>query len=146
VRLLDTAANGDDLIADSRVAATEPSPISMYQQERDGDVVYSCMWNWILSLDGSGTVCDYEMGSKDSNETTSGFLWYSTSTGKLTVISTFQTDEEGPGGDNALYWVNSTGRTVIGEVGPVGGDQVGVITGDKFTPLPGITNPGAAAW
>jgi hypothetical protein len=144
VRLLDTAASGDDLIADSRVAATQPSPISAFQQERAGDVVYSCMWNWIISLDGSGTVCDYETGSEGS--TTSGFLWYSTSTGKLTVISTFQTSEQGPGGDNSLYWVNSTGTTVIGGVGPVGGDRVGVITGDTFTPLPGITNLGAAAW
>lgn len=146
VRLLDTAASGDSLIADSRVAATQPSPISVVQQERDGDVVYSCLWNWIISLDGSGTICDYQMGSKDSNDTTSGFLWYSTSTGKLTVISTFQTSKEGPGGDNSLYWVNSTGTTLIGGVGPVGGNRVGVITGDTFKPLPGIANLGAAAW
>ncbi len=144
VRLLDTATSGDDLIADSRVAATQASPISTFRQARDGDTVYNCLWNWIISLDGSGTVCDYEAGSGGS--TLSGFLWYSTRTGKQTVISTFQTSKQGPGGDNSLYWVNSTGTTLIGGVGPVGGNRVGVITGDTFKPLPGIANLGAAAW
>jgi len=144
VRLLDTAASGDNLITDSRVGGTQLSPLALFRQARAGDPVYSCLWNWIISLDGSGTVCDYETGS--GGATTSGFLWYSTSTGKLTVISTFHTSGHGPGGDNSVYWVNSTGTTVVGGVGPVAGDRVGVITGDKFTPLPGIANLGAAAW
>jgi hypothetical protein len=45
-------------------------------------------------------------------------------------------------GDISLYWVNSTGKILIG----ASGIRVGVINGERLTPLPGITGPGAAAW
>jgi hypothetical protein len=45
-----------------------------------------------------------------------------------------------------LYWVNSTGKILIGGILTPAGIRVGVINGERFTPLPGIAGLGAAAW
>jgi hypothetical protein len=46
----------------------------------------------------------------------------------------------------SLYWVNSTGKTAIGTSETAGGGRIGVMNGDKFTPLPGVTGFAAIAW
>jgi hypothetical protein len=146
VRLLDTAASGDNLIADSRIAAIEFDPKSFRpgQLSRSKNHVSPCVTDSIMSLDGSAIVCAYDtnMGGR---ETTTGFLRYSTKTGKPAVASVFQLQGQSPG-DISLYWVNSTGNILIGGIGTRSGIRVGVINGQKFTPLPGITALGAAAW
>ena len=46
----------------------------------------------------------------------------------------------------SLYWVNSTGKIAIGTSETAGGGRIGVMNGDKFTPLPGVTGFAAIAW
>ena len=150
VRLLDTTASGDDLIANSRLAVIEAnftSRGSPFQAPPSWskDNVSQCVTDGILSLDGSAIVCGYttNMGGRD---TTSGFIRYSTGTGKPTlVLGVYQIQGQAPG-DISLYWVNSTGKILIGGILTNGGIRVGVINGETFTPLPGIAGLGAAAW
>jgi hypothetical protein len=148
VRLLDTTASGDNLIADSRLAVinvkfgikhglpTLPFPAK--------DNVSSCVTNEIISLDGSAIVCGYTTNTGHS--TTTGFIRYSTRTGKPTRLLGVSQFRGQAGGDISLFWVNSTGTTLIGGVLTPRGIQVGVINGEKFTPLPEIGGLNAAAW
>jgi len=46
----------------------------------------------------------------------------------------------------SLYWVDSTGKILIGGILMPSGIRVGVISSERFTPLPGIAGLGAAAW
>ena len=160
VRLLDTAASGDNLIADSRIAAIEFDPNSYRPRQirTSKDHVSPCVTDSIMSLDGSTIVCGYStdmmlskgpLNSKTLStakfETTTGFIRYSTTTGKPAVLGAFQFQGQA-WGDISLYWVNSAGNILIGEIGTPSGIRVGVINGEKFTPLPGVTALGAAAW
>jgi hypothetical protein len=150
VRLLDTAASGDNLIADSRLAVIEANftsrgggqsgPPSMSK-----DNISQCVTDGIISSDGSAIVCGYTT-NMSGRETTTGFIRYSTTTGKLTaVLGVYQFQGQAPG-DISLYWVNSTGRVLIGGILTPRGIRVGVINGETFTPLPGLAGLGAAAW
>jgi hypothetical protein len=83
---------------------------------------------------------------QESRDTTTGFIGYSTSTGKASaVLGVYELGGQA-GGDISLYWVNSAGNILVVGVLTPGGIRVGVINGEKFTPLPGTTDLGAAAW
>jgi hypothetical protein len=150
VRLLDTAAGGDNLITDSRLAVIETSftapdgsqtgPPSMSK-----DNISQCVTDGIISSDASAIVCGYttNMGGR---ETTTGFIRYSTTTGKPTAVLGVHKFRGQAPGDISLYWVNSTGKILIGGILTPAGIRVGVINGQRFTPLPGIAGLGAAAW
>jgi hypothetical protein len=82
----------------------------------------------------------------DGRETTTGFIRYSTTTGKPTAVLGVHKFRGQAPGDISLYWVNSTGKVLIGGILTPAGIRVGVINGERFTPLPGIAGLGAAAW
>jgi hypothetical protein len=150
VRLLDTAASGDNLIADSRLAVIEADFTSQGVRQSgppfmSKDNISQCVTDGIISSDGSAIVCGYttNMGGR---ETTTGFIRYSTATGKPTaVLGLYQFQGQAPG-DISLYWVNSTGTILVGGTQTPSGIRIGVINGERFTQLPGITSLGAAAW
>ena len=102
-----------------------------------------------MSLDGSAIVCGYAstiMHTLKSAEATTGFIRYSTRTGKPTGVLGVSGFPGQSGGDISLHWINSTGKILIGTILTPSGTRVAVINGEKFTPLPGITGLGAAAW
>ena len=151
VRLLDTAAGGDDLITDSRLAVTESRPrADAAGRLTSKDHVSQCVTDSIISAgrlrDRLRLLDDIAGHGWAGLETTTGFIRYSTKTGKSAVLGVFQFKGQGQGRDISLYWVNSTGND------PDRGDRDAprnprrVINGEKFTPLPGITRLGAAAW
>ena len=150
VRLLDTAASGDNLIADSRLAVTEANFTSQGGRQSgppsmSKDNISQCVTDGIISSDGSAIVCGYTTNMA-GRETTTGFIRYSTTTGKPTaVLGVYQFQGQAPG-DISLYWVNSTGKILIGGILTPSGIRVGVINSERFTPLPGIAGLGAAAW
>jgi hypothetical protein len=150
VRLLDTTASGDNLIADSRLAVIEASFTSQGGRQSgppslSKDNISQCVTDGIISSDGSAIVCGYTT-SVESGETTTGFIRYSTTTGQPTaVLGVYQFQGQAPG-DISLYWVNQTGNVLIGGILTPSGIRVGVINSERFTPLPGIANLGAAAW
>jgi hypothetical protein len=146
VRLLDTTASGHNLIADSRLAVIlgPPGPHSV-SPAKAKDHVSPCVTDSIMSPDGSAIVCGYttNMGGR---EMTTGFIRYSTRTGKRArVFGVFQFRGQA-GGDISLYWTDSAGKTLIGGILTPRGIRVGVINGKKFTPLPRTAGLGAAAW
>jgi hypothetical protein len=149
VRLLDTSASGDNLIADSRLAviemnfASQGGPPTFPFPAKDD--VSPCVTDSIMSLDGTAILCGYST-NMDGRKTTTGFIKYSTRTGDpAALIGVFQFQGQ-VGGDITLFWTNSTGTIAIGGIGTPRGVQVGVIHGQRFTPLPGITSLGGAAW
>jgi hypothetical protein len=153
VRLLDTTASGDNLITDSRLAVIEANFTSQGWGQsrsllRSKDHISRCVTDSIISLDRSAIVCGYAttiVRSGAAQDTTTGFIRYSTRTGKPTHVDVFRFRGQA-GGDVSLYWTDSAGKTSIGGVLTPRGIRVGVINGETFTPLPGITGLGAAAW
>jgi hypothetical protein len=161
VSLLDTAASGDSLLADSRLAVTELD-LATRQGTSVGtppDYVSECVTDSILSLDGSAIVCGYtttmgpahpannQAAVNPANErTATGFVRYSTKTGKPAQVYGVSTFKGQAGGSISLWWTSSTGKTLIGGVPTRTGIRVGVISGQTFTPLPGTGVLGAVAW
>jgi hypothetical protein len=146
VRLLDTAARGTDLMADSRPAVTGPSVRDLGFSLKAAPPYYflQCFTDAMISVDGSTIVCGYS--TTVGKTTTMGFAQYSTRTGKMNhVFGLIHFQGEAPTGIS-LYWVNSTGTTAIGTSETTGGGRVGVMNGDTFTPLPGVTGFEAIAW
>ena len=147
VRLLDTAAGGTDLIAASRLAVIETKFGDSGGSLRNPAPPYyfvECVTNAIISMDGSAIVCGYS--TTDGNTTTMGFAHYSAVTGKMNHISG-PVHFTGNGSIGiALYWVNSTGKIVIGTSQTAAGGRLGVMNGDTFTPLPGATGFQTLAW
>ena len=147
VRLLDTAASGTDLIADSRLAVIERNFRDLGRSLKNATPPYyfvSCITDAMISMDGSAIVCGYS--TSVGNTTTMGFAQYSTRTGKMNhVVGLVHFEGKAPIGIS-LYWVNSTGKTAIGTSETTGGGRVGVLNGDTFTPLPGVTGFEAIAW
>jgi hypothetical protein len=147
VRLLDTAAGGTDLMADSRLAVIERNFSDLGRSLRDAAPPYyfaSCITDAMISMDGSAIVCGYS--TTVGNTTTMGFAQYSTATGKMNdVVGLVHFEGQAPIGIS-LYWVNATGKIAIGTSETTGGGRVGVMNGDTFTPLPGVTGFAAIAW
>jgi hypothetical protein len=144
VRLLDTAAGGTDLMADSRLAVIEQKFGDPDRNPAPPYYFVSCVTNAIISMDGSVIVCGYSTST--GNTTTMGFAHYSAVTGKMNhVAGLVHLNGNAPGGIS-LYWVNSTGKIAIGTSETTGGGRVGVMNGDTFTPLPGVTGFKAIAW
>jgi hypothetical protein len=147
VRLLDTTAGGANLIADSRLAVTERSFRDLGRSLKNASPPYyfvSCITDAMISMDGSAIVCGYS--TSVGKTTTMGFAEYSTRTGTMDhVVGLVHFQGHAPIGI-ALYWVNSTGTIAIGTSETAGGGRVGVMNGDKFTPLPGVSGFEAIAW
>jgi hypothetical protein len=150
VRLLDTAASGDNLITDSRLAV-----IDMRIGTDEGTLSYpllpkgesaQCLTVSIMSLDGSSIDCGLSAFSLDGNASTTAFVRYSASTGKPVALIGDYHLPHNVDGTTRLFWINATGTTGIGVIGTPSGDRIGVIDGKTFTPLPGLQPPYVAAW
>jgi hypothetical protein len=146
VRLLDTAAGGTNLMTDSRLVF-EQSIKDLGRSLKHAAPPYyfvSCITDAMISMDGSAIVCGYS--TSVGKTTTMGFAQYSTGTGKMNhVVGLVHFQGHAPIGIS-LYWVNSTGKIAIGTSETTGGGRVGVMNGDTFTPLPGVTGFEAIAW
>jgi hypothetical protein len=143
VRLLDTAGRGTNLMADSRAVIWQNN-LSRSLKAAPPYYFLSCITNAMISIDGSAIVCGYS--TTVGKTTTTGFAQYSTRTGKMNhVTGLVHFDGNAPTGIS-LYWVNSTGKIAIGTSETAGRGRIGVMNGDKFTPLPGVTGFAAIAW
>jgi hypothetical protein len=149
VRLLDTTGSEGNLIADSRLAVTEFVPGAKSLPSLPPDYLSQCVTDAIMSADGSSVVCGYTTGtlrSASSYRTTTGFIRYSTKTGRQVQVYGVSTFNGQAGGDISVWWTSATGKTLIGAILTPGGIRVGVISGQTFTPLPQATGLGAVAW
>jgi hypothetical protein len=146
VRLLNTTASGDSLIADSRLAVVLGPGNPAGSPVNTKDHVSECVTDDIISADGSSIICGYAttIEGPSSTETTTGFVRYSTSTGKIAGVTGVYQFAGQSAGDIALYWVSLMGNVVIGSNLTPSGVGTSVINGDRFTPLPGPAGPGVA--
>ncbi len=105
-----------------------------------GQTLYRCPVGMIVTPDGSAVVCPDDTIIKitqDRSETRStGFPEFSTATGHVTRIVGHwpQGGPADPAVVNVL-WSDPSGRVLIGTIGSAGRHWVGIISGNRFTPL-----------
>jgi hypothetical protein len=150
VRLLTTSARGGSLLADSRIAVVVRR-LTPLRGPLPAHEPLSCQTDQIVSPDGSVIVCGAQatvrvvrVGHSLKITVEEAFLEYSAATGKLLRTMDKHT-MSGPGAFN-LYWSGPSGRILIVATPSGSGSRAGVLSGARFTPLPGAANLGAAAW
>ena len=109
----------------------------------------SCQEDSTITADGSALVCGAltvvnQTVKRDSRGdftgfrrgAVTGFLEYSTATGKVTRILGHWAFGSVGALSVEVLWSNATGSVLIGIIPNAGGGRVGVISGNTFTPLP----------
>jgi hypothetical protein len=163
LRLLDLTTGGGSLLADSREAVSlinQDSLPAMASLPPDGNaspslsvspslsagaalpmrspvqqaVTPKCQLDAIITPDGSAIVCG-ATGTLPHQGAETEFIEYSTATGKVARVLGHWTFGTGGLAVDVL-WSNASGSVLIGMI--PGGDtgQVGVISGNEFTPVP----------
>jgi hypothetical protein len=133
VRLLDTGSDGGSLLAASHPAVTLANAFAM------GKTLYQCQEEMIITPDGSTIVCPsttiaYITKNRPTKRNT-GFPEFSATTGRpIRILGDWAQDQTEPS-VSALLWAGTAGKVLIGMVHSAGRDWVGVISGNKFTPL-----------
>jgi hypothetical protein len=132
-RLLNLGNAGGSLLAASRPAVTLANTANM------GQTLYQC-GSLILTLDGSELVCvsgEITKIAKDGTTTyTTGFPEFSAATGHLTrILGHWHPNQWHEPLAVELLWSDASGRVLIGAIHAGGRNWVGVISGNKFTPL-----------
>jgi hypothetical protein len=164
VWLLNTDREGGSLVgSDSRLAVlfnmTAPSAIPSAPPTPAATVspltflqIAKCELNDIITTDGSAIVCG--AGGITSLHGTSrdieaGFVEYSTATGKvLRIFGQRMVDNAGAIAANVL-WSNASGSVVIGSIPNHGDGELGIVSGNHFTPLslpPNAEAPFGGTW
>jgi hypothetical protein len=164
VWLLNTDREGGSLVgSDSRLAVlfnmTAPSAIPSAPPTPAATVspltflqIAKCELNDIITPDGSAIVCG--AGGITSLHGTSrdieaGFVEYSTATGKvLRIFGQRMVDNAGAIAANVL-WSNASGSVVIGSIPNHGDGELGIVSGNHFTPLslpPNAEAPFGGTW
>ena len=112
------------------------------------DHVSQCVSVSIVTPDGSSIVCQYSTtigggpSAKGPASSTSGFIQYSTKTGKITrVFGVFTYPGQVPGGENSLYWTGPEGKTLIASIATPRGIQVGIVSGGDVQAVAGDHSP-----
>jgi hypothetical protein len=132
VRLLDLGTAGGSLLAASRPAVTLAKTAGM------GQTLYQCA---VMSItpDGSAIVCPSsritDIAKNGTMTYSTGFPEFSVTTGRLIRITGhWPRKQSGPFVYDVL-WSGASGQVLIGMIHSASRDWVGVISGDRFTPL-----------
>jgi hypothetical protein len=140
VWLLNTDRAGGSLLgSDSRLAV-------LFNQTAN------CNLNDIITPDGSAIVCaaaGITSSQGTSRDIEAGFVEYSTATGKvLRIFGQRTVDNAGALAANVL-WTNASGSVVIGSIPNHGDGELGIVSGNHFTPLslpPNTEAPSGGTW
>jgi hypothetical protein len=132
VRLLDTGSSGGSLLAASHPAVTLASAGM-------GQTLSQCLQDMIITPNGSAIICPSGTITdiaKDGTVTYStGFSEFSATTGRLIRITGHWPQKQEDPFVYHLLWSGASGQVLIGSVHSAGRDWVGVISGNRFTPL-----------
>ena len=122
MRLLDTAASGDNLIADSRLGVIESTRRAIRPRRcPPPDYVSSCVTGFdhvAGRVRGRLRLHDGQWGTPATDRTTTGFIRYSTKTGKPTQVDGVSMFKGQAGRHISVWWTNATGKTLIGGIRP----------------------------
>jgi len=98
----------------------------------------SCNLNDIITPNGSAIVCGavgITSSQGFSRNAEAGFLVYSAATGKVErLFGLWKVDNAGALASNVV-WSDSTGSVLIGAIPDHGDGELGIISGNQFTPL-----------
>jgi len=165
IRLLDTSAPGSGLRADSRLAVAWPGDAESFRfvHGRASNVIDG--FTALITPDGAGIVCatvtETRTAARRPLMTEMAFTEFSASTGRVTrQLYPWRFYRLYPGQSQWVLWTNATGSKLI-VVGrrprsrpardPSSRDsaayrlEIGVVTGARFTPLPGAPSAASAA-
>jgi len=162
VWLLNTDREGGSLVgSDSRLAVlfnrTAPSPVPIPSPTAAASPpaflqTANCNLNDIITPDGSAIVCGaagITNAEGISRDVEAGFVEYSTATGKvLRIFGQRTVDNAGAIASNVL-WTNASGSIVIGAIPDHGTGELGIVSGNHFTPLslpPNTEAPFGGTW
>jgi len=132
------------ITATGGVPAPTPTPTSTRQPVTP----LQCQLDSIITPDGSTIVCGAIAGTGTllHRLAETGFIEYSTASGKVARILGYWTFGSGAGLPVDVLWSDASGSVLIGMI--PGGDpgRVGVISGNEFTPLPSSATFESGAW
>jgi hypothetical protein len=132
VRLLNLGTAGGGLLAASRPAVTLAKTAGM------GQTLYQCA---VMSItpDGSAIVCPSstitDIAKNGTMTYSTGFPEFSVTTGRLIRITGHWPRKHNDPFVYDVLWSGASGRVLIGMIHSAGRDWVGVISGNRFTPL-----------
>jgi hypothetical protein len=165
IRLLDTSAPGSSLRAESRLAVAWPGDAESlhFVNGRASNVIDG--FTALVTADGARIVCATVTETRTATRrplmTELAFTEFWASTGKVArVLYPWRFHRLYPGQSQWVLWTNATGSKLIvaahpPETRPARDPhshdvatyrlQIGVVTGDRFTPLPGAPSTASAA-
>jgi len=133
VRLLDIGDGGGSLLAASQPAVMLAATTGL------GRVPYQCLDDMLITPNGSAIVCpSSKMRNAGKNGTitySTGFPEFSVTTRSLIRIVGHWPQQQDDPYVYDLLWSDASGRVLIGAIHSAGRDWVGVISGNRFTPL-----------
>jgi WD40-like Beta Propeller Repeat len=161
VRLLDTATAGGSLRADSRLAVQwrDDAETLHYVHGRVSNAISGV--SAIITGDGTRIVAATVSETKHPLSSELAFTEFSARTGRVTdVRGRWPIPGLYPGQIQDVLWANSSGSTLIVLAHTPGttvkpfrhsdvaayGIEFGVLTGNRFVPLPGAPRPGITPW
>jgi hypothetical protein len=132
VRLLDIGSGGGSLLAASHPAVTLASAGM-------GQTLSRCLQDMIITPNGSAIICPSgtitEIAKNGTITNSTGFSQFSVTTGRLTRITGHWPQKQEDPFAYHLLWSGASGQVLIGSITSAGRDWVGVISGNRFTPL-----------
>jgi hypothetical protein len=133
VRILDTSAPGTSLLSGKLVAAFPGAPMLD-------------SWNTLITPDGTKIVAGtMTQAPKPPYATKLEITEFSARTGKVErSLDTFSFKSSG--GHQEVLWTDPSGATLIVSDPRGSGQEIGVLRGDRFTPLPRAPQTAQIAW
>jgi hypothetical protein len=132
VRLLDIGSGGGSLLAASRPAVTLASAGM-------GQALSRCLQDMIITPNGSAIICPSgtitDIAKNGTITYSTGFSEFSVTTGRLIRITGNWPQKQDDPFAYHLLWSGASGQVLIGSINSAGRDWVGVISGNRFTPL-----------
>jgi hypothetical protein len=132
VRLLNLGTAGGSLLAASRPAVTLAKTAEM------GQTLYQCPV-MTITPDGSAIVCPSstitDIAKNGTITYSTGFPEFSVTTGRLIRITGHWPRKHNDPFVYDMLWSGASGQVLIGMIHSAGRDWVGVISGNRFTPL-----------
>ncbi|HMI25278.1 MAG TPA: hypothetical protein VK594_12395, partial [Streptosporangiaceae bacterium] len=132
VRLLNLGTAGGSLLAASRPAVTLAKTAEL------GQTQYQCQV-MTITPDGSAIVCPSstitDIAKNGTMTYSTGFPEFSVTTGRLIRITGHWPRKQNDPFVYTMFWSGASGQVLIGMIHSAGRDWVGVISGNRFTPL-----------
>ena len=104
-----------------------------------GQTLSQCLQDMIITPNGSAIICPSgtitDIAKDGTTTYSTGFSEFSVTTGRLIRITGHWPQKQDEPFVYHLLWSGASGQVLIGSIHSAGRDWVGVISGNRFTPL-----------